>query len=229
MSAYLRPRVPGATIFTVALRDRGSPLLVDEVDRLRDAVRATGAERPFGIVQWVVLPDHLHCIWTLPAGDADCSVRWRLIKARFSSGVPMEERRASHVRRGERGLWQRRFWGEARFRRSRMDRPGDGPSAERAEPRRRSRSRAARGRAGRHSTVLPAQPGEARSGRGAGGLAVVVGPPRPRAGRGGPAVAVRGPHAPRRPGRTRPRRRDGARRVRDFTHRGRVGPGWGAR
>lgn len=62
-------------------------------------MRATRAERPFGIAEWVVLPDHLHCIWRMPEGDADYSVRWRLIKARFSRAVPMGERRASDVRR----------------------------------------------------------------------------------------------------------------------------------
>lgn len=111
MSAYLRPRVPGALVFfTVALRDRGATALVDEVGALRDAVRTTRAERAFGIVEWVVLPDHLHCIWRMPEGDADYSVRWRLIKARFSRAVPMGERRASDVRRGERAVWQRRFY-----------------------------------------------------------------------------------------------------------------------
>jgi putative transposase len=85
MPSYQRPRVPGACVFfTVALADRGSTLLVDEVARLREAVRRTRAERPFGIDAWVVLPDHLHCVWTLPAGDADFSTRMGAIKAQFS-------------------------------------------------------------------------------------------------------------------------------------------------
>ena len=111
MSEYLRPRVPGACIFfTVALADRGSRLLVEEVDRLRTAMRDTMRERPFRIEAWVVLPDHLHAVWTLPEGDADYSVRWRLIKARFSRGLPKGPLRASHENRQERGIWQRRFW-----------------------------------------------------------------------------------------------------------------------
>src|SRR6056297_806068 len=77
-------RTGGAPGFTVALAARGSRVLVDEVGRLREAVRMTRAERPFEIDAWVVLPDHLHCVWTLPAGDADYSVRWGAIKARFS-------------------------------------------------------------------------------------------------------------------------------------------------
>ena len=111
MPRYIRPRCPGATIFfTVALAQRGSHLLVAEVERLRQAVRDTRAERPFGIEAWVALPDHLHCIWRMPEGDADYATRWRLIKARFSRGVEAGPRRASHVARGERAVWQRRCW-----------------------------------------------------------------------------------------------------------------------
>jgi putative transposase len=84
--------------------------LVEEVDRLRTAVRDTMGERPFKIDAWVVLPDHLHAVWTLPEGDADYSVRWRLIEARFSREFPKGPLRASHKDRQERGIWQRRFW-----------------------------------------------------------------------------------------------------------------------
>lgn len=111
MSRYLRPRLPGVPIFfTVALAQQGGRVLVDQVEVLRDAVRATRAERPFGIDAWVVLPDHLHCIWRLPQGDCDYSVRWRLIKARFSRGLPLGPLRPSHEARQKRGIWQRRFW-----------------------------------------------------------------------------------------------------------------------
>jgi putative transposase len=111
MSNYVRPRVSGATVFfTVNLAERGSRLLVDEVARLRAAVRQTCAERPFHIDAWVVLPDHIHAVWTLPTGDSDFSTRWRLIKSRFSRGLPKGPLRASHELRQERGIWQRRFW-----------------------------------------------------------------------------------------------------------------------
>lgn len=111
MSQYIRPRVPGAQVFfTVALADRGSRLLVEEVATLRSAVRKTMAERPFRIDAWVVLPDHLHAVWTLPDGDAGFATRWRLIKARFSRGLPLGLLRPSHEARQERGIWQRRFW-----------------------------------------------------------------------------------------------------------------------
>ncbi len=124
MPNYLRPKLCGATVFfTVTLATRGDDLLVREVARLREAVRATRAERPFGIDAWVVLPDHLHAVWTLPEGDADYSVRWGAIKARFSMSMrragftpPLPIGRANGGvnpalrRKGEIGLWQPRFW-----------------------------------------------------------------------------------------------------------------------
>lgn len=94
MSRYIRPRQPGASIFfTVALADRGARTLVDQVEALRQAVRATKAERPFRIDAWVVLPDHMHCVWTLPEGDADFSVRMAAIKARFTRALTGNDRR----------------------------------------------------------------------------------------------------------------------------------------
>ncbi len=124
MPNYLRPRVTGATIFfTVALAERGSRLLVDEITRLRAAVSATRADRPFRVDAWVVLPDHMHCVWTLPGGDRDFSTRWGAIKARFSVSMrgagyvpptPKGRRRGgvnpALRRKGEVGLWQPRFW-----------------------------------------------------------------------------------------------------------------------
>ena len=111
MPNYVRPKSPGASIFfTVALADRGSDLLVREVGRLREAVEATRAARPFGIDAWVVLPDHLHCVWTLPEGDADFSTRWGAIKGRFSRGLGAGRIRSSHAARWEKAVWQRRFW-----------------------------------------------------------------------------------------------------------------------
>lgn len=118
MSHYLRPRRSGRPIFfTVALAQRGSRLLVDQVELLRAAVCLTRAERPFGIEAWVVLPDHMHCIWRLPDGDCDYSTRWGAIKSRFTRSVSVEAvgwnptlRSPSKVTKGDAGLWQRRFW-----------------------------------------------------------------------------------------------------------------------
>ena len=111
MSSYLRPQVSAASIFfTVVLANRGTSLLTDEISKLRRAVASTQRERPFSIDAWFVLPDHLHCIWTLPHQDHDFSTRWRLIKARFSRGLAEGHLRNSHLARQERGIWQRRFW-----------------------------------------------------------------------------------------------------------------------
>lgn len=111
MTAYRRLRIPGATyFFTLALEDRTSTALTSRINTLRHAFFQTLAERPVHIDAIVILPDHLHAIWTLPEGDADYSTRWRLIKARFSATLPPGPRRASLRRKGERGLWQRRFW-----------------------------------------------------------------------------------------------------------------------
>ncbi len=112
MSQYRRIFVPGGTyFFTVRLQDRQSALLVDRVDLLRDCVRLAHARWPFAIDAAVILPDHLHMIWTLPPGDADYSKRWRLIKSAFSrqvDGPPNLTR--GEMARGEKGIWQRRFW-----------------------------------------------------------------------------------------------------------------------
>ncbi|MDO9014639.1 MAG: transposase [Polynucleobacter sp.] len=85
--------------------------LVRYVDVLRSAVRMTRQERPFKIDAWVVLPDHMHCVWILPPGDDDYSNRWKAIKIRFVRVLPRTERRSKvRVAKGERGIWQRRFW-----------------------------------------------------------------------------------------------------------------------
>ncbi len=112
MSDYRRARVPGATyFFTVNLRDRCSDLLVREIDLLRDTVRATRSRHPFRIDAWVVLPEHMHCMWTLPAGDADFALRWKVIKFGFSRRLQHHEAlTATQRKRGERGIWQRRYW-----------------------------------------------------------------------------------------------------------------------
>lgn len=136
MSVYIRPKVSGACVFfTVALADRGSRVLVNEITRLREAVAMVRAERPFVVEAWVVLPDHMHAVWTLPEGDSDFSVRWGAIKARFTMGLRREGCRPGFspalpateypvVRSGryaglkpglrvgkrEVAIWQRRFW-----------------------------------------------------------------------------------------------------------------------
>lgn len=109
---YRRVLVAGGTyFFTVNLADRRQSLLIDYIDNLRQSVRKTRELYPFEIIAWVVLPDHLHTIWSLPPGDTDFSMRWNRIKGAFSRSIPVHEMRSSsRTRKRERGLWQRRFW-----------------------------------------------------------------------------------------------------------------------
>lgn len=113
MTEYRRFTAPGVTwFFTVNLAERKTNrLLVEKIDNLRSAFAAVRDKHPFRIDAIVVLPDHLHCIWTLPPDDSDFSTRWGLIKADFSRHVAKTERISeSRTKRGERGIWQRRFW-----------------------------------------------------------------------------------------------------------------------
>jgi putative transposase len=112
MQEYRRNRVPGATyFFTVNLFDRNPDLLVTRIDALRDAVRNVRRAKPFHIDAWVVLPDHMHCLWTLPAGDADFPKRWWAIKTAFSKSLPAGEAHSPVMTScGERGIGQRRYW-----------------------------------------------------------------------------------------------------------------------
>jgi putative transposase len=112
MPDYRRNRVPGGTFFfTVNLLDRRSTLLVARIDALRGAVRRVRIRAPFHIDAWVVLPDHMHCLWTLPQGDCDFPGRWRAIKTAFSKALPIGEWRSPVMEsRGERGIWQRWYW-----------------------------------------------------------------------------------------------------------------------
>jgi len=78
MPNYRRTFVPGGSwFFTVNLLERSQTLLVDQIDLLRGAVAATRKNHAFTIDAFVVLPDHLHAIWSLPADDSDFSTRWR--------------------------------------------------------------------------------------------------------------------------------------------------------
>ena len=97
---YRRAYQPGGSFFFTVVTARRRPIFssATAVDVLRDAFRAVRQKRPFDIVAIVILPDHLHCIWTLPAGDTDFMTRWRLIKTWFSK------------RAGLKDVWQHRYW-----------------------------------------------------------------------------------------------------------------------
>ena len=93
MPNYRRAFVPGGCwFFTANLLDRRSSLLTDQIEALREATRRARERHPFHIDAFVVLPDHIHAIWTLPEEDADFSTRWRLIKIVFSKSIPKTER-----------------------------------------------------------------------------------------------------------------------------------------
>jgi putative transposase len=112
MTDYRRNFLTGGSFFfTVNLAERHLRLLTDHIDKLRSAFRETRLRHPFTIDAMVVLPDHLHAIWTLPEGDADFATRWRLIKSTFSRGLGAGEQiSSSRASKGERGIWQRRYW-----------------------------------------------------------------------------------------------------------------------
>lgn len=117
MSNYRRTQTAGGTYFFTVVSYRRQPVLCDDPVRtaLREAIHKVRQSHPFTIDAWVLLPDHLHCIWTLPPGDADFSLRWSLIKNRVSREVGAQYRRAewlsaSKRKHRESTIWQRRFW-----------------------------------------------------------------------------------------------------------------------
>ena len=109
---YRRSIVRGGTFFfTVVLADRSTTLLTDHIDLLRQSFRTIRNRHPFEILAAVVLPDHLHTIWTLPATDNNYALRWSLIKSNFSRSLKISEPvNMSRILKRERGIWQRRFW-----------------------------------------------------------------------------------------------------------------------
>jgi putative transposase len=93
MTNYRRNFLAGGSFFfTVNLADRRLRLLTEHIDLLRESFRDMRRRYPFTIEAIVILPDHLHAIWTLPEGDADFAVRWWLIKSAFSRGLQTGER-----------------------------------------------------------------------------------------------------------------------------------------
>jgi putative transposase len=108
---YRRNRIAGGTyFFTVTLKDRKSALLVERIDDLREAFRVVKQTRRFRIEAMVILPEHLHAIWTLPPDDDDFSGRWRGIKAKFSHALAASGADVVGNARGEYDVWQSRFW-----------------------------------------------------------------------------------------------------------------------
>ena len=117
MPEYRRARTPGATFFFTVNTHLRQTFLIDADVRsaLREGIERVRATMPFQIDAWVLLPDHLHCLWTLPDGDGDFSTRWRVIKtivtqqceSRLHQDELLSERRAA---KNQSSLWQQRFW-----------------------------------------------------------------------------------------------------------------------
>lgn len=117
MPNYRRSYVPGGTFFFTVKTERNAPVFRDgnAVQLLGNVFRETKQNWPFEINAIVLLPDHLHALWTLPPGDDEYSTRWAWLKKEFtkryleSGGI---EQPTSHSRKKNRrrGVWQRRFW-----------------------------------------------------------------------------------------------------------------------
>ena len=110
-----RAYIPGGTFFFTLVTYQRRPILTgpDAVDLLRNAFRYTMNQMPFEVVASVILPDHLHCMWTLPPESSDFSTRWRLIKSHFTRHwCPKDtvSENVSRIQKGEKDVWQRRFW-----------------------------------------------------------------------------------------------------------------------
>jgi len=115
MPNYVRARWGRTYFFTVVAHNRQRILCNPEnVTALRNAFKTVMQKRLFEMDAVVVLPDHMHCIWTLPEGDSDYSARWSIVKRTFTQCVNETVRMAhptvSRVKRREGSVWQRRFW-----------------------------------------------------------------------------------------------------------------------
>ncbi len=112
---YRRAKVEGGTFFFTVVTHHRRKFLCEEENilLLRTAFGEVIKEYPFTIDAAAILPDHIHCIWTLPLGDDDFSNRWRLIKSYFSRNCNPKYKgtvSASRQKKGEQAVWQRRFW-----------------------------------------------------------------------------------------------------------------------
>jgi putative transposase len=117
MPNYRRNYVQGGTYFFTVVTHRRLRIFENEKYRqlLGDVIRSVRLKLQFEMIAMVLLPDHMHCIWTLPQGDADYSTRWRQIKESFTrkylkGGGEETEVSKSRTVHAERGVWQRRFW-----------------------------------------------------------------------------------------------------------------------
>ena len=120
MADYRRCYVPGGSYFFTVVTERRAVILANALAQecLREAIRHCRQRLPFQVDALVMLPDHLHTIWTLPNDDCDYSKRWGIIKKHFTQtwlngGGAEQSVTASNLRYRRRGVWQRRFWEHA--------------------------------------------------------------------------------------------------------------------
>jgi putative transposase len=117
MPNYRRYHTSGGTYFITQVTYQRQPWLCSDTGRtaLRTALQHVRQNYPFSIDAFVLLPDHFHTLWTLPAGDTNLSMRMLLIKRCVTKyyghqlGLEVGISR-SREKRKERNLWQRRFW-----------------------------------------------------------------------------------------------------------------------
>jgi putative transposase len=120
MPNYRRLFIPGGTYFFTVVTYKRRPFLTDTLARdcLHLAIETIRTDWSFAMPAIVLLPDHLHAIWTLPEGDSNYPIRWSLIKRKFTqlyiqAGGKEFFRSGSRRKRKERGIWQRRYWEHA--------------------------------------------------------------------------------------------------------------------
>ena len=117
MPDWRRAHVPGGSFFFTVVTDGRRPLFRDVrgAKVLGSVLRACRTRWPFTIAAIVLLPDHLHAIWSLPRGDADYAKRWAWIKKEFTKAWLAQSGRerpqsAARVRERRRGVWQAKYW-----------------------------------------------------------------------------------------------------------------------
>jgi putative transposase len=112
---YRRTHQTGGSYFFTLVTNKRRKTLSGEttVEVLRKAFCQVKINRPFSIDAIVVLPDHIHCIWTLPADDQDFSTRWRLIKTWFTKHYSENLNDCADglsAGQSQQQVWQNRFW-----------------------------------------------------------------------------------------------------------------------
>jgi putative transposase len=113
---YRRAKIAGASYFFTVVTHERRPIFqnAEAVVLFETGLKRIKERHPFEVDAYVILPDHIHTVWTLPEQDANFSTRWRLIKEAFTKPFGRMQqplsRNASRKSKGEQAIWQRRFW-----------------------------------------------------------------------------------------------------------------------